>query len=212
MPSGDAFVDRGAGEIERSEISAAQFELELQRMIDALYNHPSIVMWVVFNEGWGQYDTARLANWVKGYDPTRLVNSASGWNDVGAGDVHDIHAYPGPNAPRPESERASVLGEFGGLGLPVEGHLWVAGDNWGYRQYNDQEALLHAYTDLIETLKRLQNTPGLAAAIYTQTTDVETEVNGMMTYDREIIKLDPEQVYALNMSVYNTESAVTPQN
>lgn len=205
MPSGDDFVDAGQGEINRSERSAAQFELELQRMVDRLYNHPSIVMWVIFNEGWGQYDTARLTDWLKDYDPTRLVNSASGWNDLGTGDVTDVHSYPGPDAPAPDPSRASVLGEFGGLGLPVEGHTWLDQLSWGYREYRDAAALQEAYRLLIANLDVLVETRGLAAAIYTQTTDVETEVNGMMTYDREIIKMDPEQAREINSALFSGE-------
>jgi hypothetical protein len=203
MPSGDAYVDFGEGEIERSETSAAQFERELQRMIDTHSNHPSIVMWVIFNEGWGQYDTARLTSWLKAYDPTRLVNSASGWNDFGTGDVYDIHSYPGPDTPEQEVQRASVLGEFGGLGLPIQGHTWLPENNWGYVEYDDSEALLLAYTNLITDLRQLVETRGLAAAVYTQTTDVEIEVNGMMTYDRAMTKMDAEQVRTLNTMLYN---------
>lgn len=206
MPSGDDFAGFGEGEIQRSEMSAAQFELELQRMVDALGNHPSIVMWVIFNEGWGQYDTARLTDWLQGYDPTRLVNSASGWNDAGTGDVYDIHCYPGPGVPPPDPERAAVLGEFGGLGLPVPGHTWLPENNWGYEEYDDPAALLAAYTDLITRLRPLIESRGLAAAVYTQTTDVEIEVNGMMTYDRAITKMDPDAVRDLSSMLY----AVTP--
>ncbi|MBL1219026.1 MAG: glycoside hydrolase family 2 [Planctomycetes bacterium] len=204
MPSGDASVGYGDGEIERSADSARQFELELKRLIDARGNHPSIVMWVPFNEGWGQYETQRIADWVKQYDPTRLVNAASGWNDVpGVGDVHDIHAYPGPGIPEPETERAAVLGEFGGLGLPLAGHTWQDEKNWGYRSYEDRASLTTAYLDLIEQLRWLIGRPGLSAAVYTQTTDVEIEVNGIMTYDRVIIKFDDiEKVSAANRSVY----------
>src|SRR5690606_23123981 len=202
MPSGDAYVKPGEGEITRTAESAAQFELELKRMIDALYNHPSIVMWVVFNEGWGQYDTVRMTEWTKNYDPTRLVNGASGWNDFGQGDVMDIHVYPGPDAPNQETERASVLGEFGGLGLPLQGHTWVDENNWGYVAYDNQEALLRAYRDLITQLRQLIETRGLAAAIYTQTTDVEIEVNGLLTYDRAVIKMPVEQVREINSVLY----------
>lgn len=202
MPSGDAYVKPGEGEITRTAESAAQFELELKRMIDALHNHPSIVMWVVFNEGWGQYDTVRMAEWTKNYDPTRLVNGASGWNDFGQGDVMDIHVYPGPDAPNQETERASVLGEFGGLGLPLQGHTWVDENNWGYVAYDNQEALLRAYRDLITQLRQLIETRGLAAAIYTQTTDVEIEVNGLLTYDRAVIKMPVEQVREINSVLY----------
>ncbi|MBN8636527.1 MAG: beta-galactosidase [Anaerolineae bacterium] len=207
MPSGDAFVDPGQGEIDRSDASAAQFELELQRMVDTHANHPSIVMWVIFNEGWGQYDTVRLAEWLQAYDPTRLVNSASGWNDVGAGDVYDIHSYRWPDVPGFDSQRARILGEFGGLGLPLSGHTYLAQNSWGYRQYATVADLTVAYTDLIEQLHTLYTDHGLAAAIYTQTTDVETEVNGMLTYDRAVIKMDVDQLYALNSTFYQALTA-----
>jgi ABC-type glycerol-3-phosphate transport system permease component len=202
MPSSDAFAKDGEGEIKRSESSAKQFELELQQMIDEHMNHPSIVMWVLFNEGWGQYDTARLTQWLKDYDPTRLVNSASGWNDVGAGDVRDIHSYPGPNAPQLYPDRASVLGEFGGLGLAIKGLTWQEEANWGYQDYGDATVMLEAYNKLIRRLRYLSVEEGLAAAVYTQTTDVEVEVNGMMTYDRKLIKMDPIQVRWANRILY----------
>ncbi len=202
MPSGDAYVGDGDGEITRSEASARQFELELKEMIDEKHNHPSIVMWVLFNEGWGQYDTARLTQWLKEYDPTRIINSVSGWNDMGVGDVRDIHSYPGPNAPQLYPDRASVLGEFGGLGLAIEGLTWQAEENWGYQEYGDATVMLEAYTKLINRLRYLSVEEGLAAAVYTQTTDVEIEVNGMMTYDRKLTKMDPIQVRWANRIVY----------
>ncbi len=202
MPSGDAMVGWGEGEITRETASAAQFEHELARLVDTHYNHPSVIMWVIFNEGWGQYDTVRLAEWLADYDPSRLVNSASGWNDMGAGDLYDIHSYPGPDAPPVSTARAAVLGEFGGLGLPVVGHLWQEDENWGYRGYESVEALTAAYASLIDRLGDLVRSRGLAAAIYTQTTDVEIEVNGMLTYDREVIKMDVDQIYALNTALY----------
>jgi len=123
------------------------------------------------------------------------VNNASGWTDTGTGDVLDIHRYPGPGAPTPDqlatpAPRAAVLGEFGGLGLPMAGHTWVEEDNWGYRSYENLEELNQAYDDLLTQLRPLIG-EGLAAAVYTQTTDVEVEVNGMMTYDREVVKLGP---------------------
>jgi hypothetical protein len=166
----------------------AQFETELKQMIKELYNHPSIIMWVVFNEGWGQFDTERLTAMVKEIDPHRLVNNASGWTDKGVGDVIDIHKYPGPAAPLPEKTRAAVLGEFGGLGLPLEGHTWTS-ENWGYQNLSTFEELNERYGQLYEQVWNLKDDPGLSAVVYTQTTDVETETNGLMTYDREIIKL-----------------------
>lgn len=165
-----------------------QFEKELEIMVRNLGNHPSIVMWVPFNEGWGQYDADRIARTVQSLDPTRLVNHASGWTDVGAGDVSDVHHYPDPVAPAVEKNRAAVLGEFGGLGLPVPGHLWKKGQGWGYREFKTKKDLGVAYLRLMEKLPALRKM-GLAAAVYTQTTDVEMEANGLVTYDRAVIKL-----------------------
>ena len=184
MPSGDRSVALGKGEIKRTADSAQQFESELTRMVETHFNHPSIVMWVVFNEGWGQYDTARLTRYVEELDPSRLVCGASGWNDMQVGDVHDIHVYPGPGSPPPEENRAAVLGEFGGLGLPLRGHTWQNEKNWGYRNLKTSEELNEGYLNLLECAAPLVADPGLSAAVYTQTTDVEIEVNGLMTYDR----------------------------
>lgn len=170
-----------------------QFEIELKTMIEALRVHPSIVMWVPFNEGWGQYDTVRIAKMVKELDPSRLVNNASGWTDAGAGDAMDIHVYPGPGMPPLEPKRAAMLGEYGGLGLPLSGHTWQDEKNWGYRSYQTKAELQKAYIELQEQL-RLLAAQGLTAAVYTQTTDVEIEVNGLMTYDRKVVKIDPERV------------------
>jgi hypothetical protein len=184
--------DMPSGNNEAAE-SKGQFARELQRVVSSLQNHPSIVMWVPFNEGWGQHDTEGYVQWLKETDPSRLVNNASGWTDTGVGDVLDIHRYPGPGAPSPDAvsplaPRAAALGEFGGLGLPLTGHTWVGEDNWGYRSYATLDELNEAYGDLLTQLRPLIG-EGLAAAVYTQTTDVEVEVNGIMTYDREVVKL-----------------------
>jgi hypothetical protein len=202
MPSGDRHIGPNEPDITRTPESAQQYEQELQRMIDGLYNHPCIVMWVPFNEGWGQFDTARIARWTEEYDPTRLVNCPSGWTDRGVGHVHDIHAYPGPQSPLPTPTRAAVLGEYGGLGLPLEGHTWQAKDNWGYRSYPDSKALTEAYVQLQERLHALIGEPGLAAAIYTQTTDVEIEVNGLLTYDRARLKMNRKQITEANRRLF----------
>ncbi len=197
MPSGDASVPPGKGELKRSAASARQFELELFRMIDALEHFPCIFMWVPFNEGWGQYDTKRITEAIKKRDPSRLVNNASGWNDMKCGDVHDFHVYPGPGSPRPEPTRAAVLGEFGGLGLFTKGHMWTK-EFWGYRGVRDQEELTRKYEQLMRGVYRLKEQPGLSACVYTQTTDVETEANGLLTYDRAVIKVDIARVAAVN--------------
>ena len=181
------------------------FAQEWQRIIDARYNHPSIVMWVPINEGWGQPDragTRELADWTARYDPTRLVNNASGWTDAGAGHVTDIHRYPGPSMPALERDRAAVLGEYGGLGLPVRGHTWQDEKNWGYVSYKGAAELERAYRDRVADL-RLMVAHGLSAAVYTQTTDVEVEVNGLITYDREVIKIAPDRLLAINRTLFD---------
>ncbi|MBN2137578.1 MAG: hypothetical protein JW720_07220 [Sedimentisphaerales bacterium] len=201
MPSGDKYIGGSDPDIERTAESGAQFEMELKAMIATFYNHPSIIMWVPYNEGWGQWDTARIVDMIRGLDPTRLVNNTSGWADRKVGDVHDIHSYPGPSAPPVEENRAAVLGEFGGLGLPVKGHTWQEEKNWGYRSYEDREALTDAYVNLLNRLRTLIG-GGLSAAVYTQTTDVEVEVNGFMTYDRAMIKPDVEKAAAAAKKLY----------
>lgn len=206
MPSGDMSSGRRNGMGQRSQESVADYDKELKALIDTHRNHPCIVMWVPFNEGWGQFDTTRVVKWIKEYDPTRLVDCASGWTDFPVGDVHDMHKYPGPDAPKPEEKRAIVLGEFGGLGLPLEGHTWTAKGNWGYRKYGDQQTLAAAYVGLIEKLRPLVDA-GLSAAVYTQTTDVEVEVNGLMTYDREIEKIPAAKLAEAHRTLYGPAPA-----
>ncbi len=177
------------------------FEDELQRMIAALKEHPSIVMWVPFNEGWGQHDTQDIVNKVNKWDPSRLINNASGWTDMKVGNTSDLHAYPGPGMNPAEPARASVLGEFGGLGLPLEGHTWTTKANWGYVSFKDQKELTDAYVALIDRIPALI-AQGLCAAVYTQTTDVEIECNGWMTYDRAVWKIDPARAKAATLKLY----------
>lgn len=174
-----------------------QYQTEWRAIMDACYNHPSIVVWVPFNEGWGQHATNRILKWTKTYDPSRLVDGPSGWEDRGWGDLKDMHRYPGPGMFPVMSDRVSVLGEFGGLGLPIEGHLWQSDRNWGYRNLQSREELADRYRELIVRLHALVG-KGLSAAVYTQTTDVEGEVNGLLTYDREIVKIDPKQLSKLH--------------
>jgi len=179
----------------------AQFRTELAAMIDRLRFFPSIVVWVPFNEGWGQHDTNEILRWVKDRDPTRLVDGPSGWTDRGFGDLKDMHVYPGPGMFPPLPDRVSVLGEFGGLGLPVAGHLWKDDDHWGYRTYRSAAELRAAYGTLMHRLHGLVGR-GLAAAVYTQTTDVEIEVNGLLTYDRAVLKLDPDETAAWHRMLF----------
>jgi hypothetical protein len=177
--------------------SRRNFETELLRMVRGLENHPSIIAWVLFNEGWGQYDTERLTQWLKTLDPSRLVNNASGWTDMRVGDLVDVHSYPGPDCPTPESRRAAVLGEFGGLGLPIEGHSWSS-RCWGYLMLENSKELGARYMRALKQVWALQNFRGLSAAIYTQTADVETECNGLLTYDRAEGKMNPAILLAVN--------------
>lgn len=187
MPSGDNATPE----------SRRGFEAELLQMVRELHHHPSIIVWVLFNEGWGQYETERLTQMLKSVDPSRLVNNASGWTDMRVGDLIDVHSYPGPDSPDPESRRASVLGEFGGLGLSITGHVWSA-SFWGYRMMANAEDLNERYARLLKQVWSLHDLRGLSAAVYTQTTDVETECNGFLTYDRAVLKLDPTRTRAAN--------------
>jgi hypothetical protein len=171
-------------------------------MIEELWNSPSIVLWVVFNEGWGQFDTERITKKVMEKDPTRLVTNASGWVDKNVGHILDMHKYPGPGAPDPDPTRASVLGEFGGLGLFVDGHAW-AGKTWGYQGMDTADELYDRFKGIMDGLRYLRATRGLNASVYTQTTDVEIEANGIVTYDREIKKIPSEKVKAINESIIN---------
>ncbi len=199
MPSGDAG---------RNDESKANYRQELKAMIDALHNFPSIVMWVPFNEGWGQHDTPEIVEWIQQYDPSRLVNEASGWSDRGSGDVSDRHSYPGPGMRPVEKKRAVVLGEFGGLGMPVKGHTWQDEENWGYVSYQSKEELTDAYVDLLTRMRPLIG-QGLSAAVYTQTSDVEVEVNGLMTYDRALVKMDLDRIVAAAQKLYLPAPKVT---
>ncbi|MEE2781551.1 MAG: sugar-binding domain-containing protein [Planctomycetota bacterium] len=201
MPNGDLHIRPEEPDIDRSAQSRHQYEAEWSAIIDAFHNYPCIVMWVPFNEGWGQFDTQRIVDWTRKLDPTRLIDNASGWSDRDCGDVLDIHAYPGPAMPPLEKTRAVVLGEYGGLGLPVEGHTWTNKDNWGYRGYTSEAELNDAYHDLVQKLRPLIDS-GLAAAVYTQTTDVETEVNGLLTYDRVVNKFDVPRAAEAHARLY----------
>ncbi|MBD3254209.1 MAG: beta-galactosidase [Candidatus Lokiarchaeota archaeon] len=190
----------------RKEESKKSYKNELESMITSLFNSTCIITWVPFNEGWGQFDTESIINLVKKLDPFRLVDAASGWFDFGVGDIYDLHNYPNPIMPNKEKadSRAVVVGEFGGLGLEVEDHMWDIENRFVYRKASDQQIFKKKYERLITKLKALIK-KGLAAAIYTQITDVEGEVNGLLTYDREILKIDKSRLREINKSVYNTE-------
>lgn len=214
MPSGDLGGNRWdnrVGQIsgfnldkERSAESEAYHKKEWKVIMDALHNYPSIVVWVPFNEAWGQFKTKEITEWTMQNDPSRLVNSASGGNFLKTGHILDIHNYPDPSMPDPEifgEKQVLVLGEFGGLGLPVEGHTWQQKDNWGYQNFKNKDELLKRYTKLVNDLKKLIPL-GLSAGVYTQTTDVEVETNGMMTYDRKVIKIPETTLNQLHQPLY----------
>jgi hypothetical protein len=175
------------------------FRKEWKEVIDMLQPHPSIVVWVPFNEGWGQFKTREIAEWTKSYDPTRAVNPASGGNHYtdSGGDILDVHNYPEPVILIFDTKRANVIGEYGGIGLPTEGHLWQPEKNWGHitsgsaREATD---LYAGYAGMLKTLIPL----GICAAVYTQITDVESEVNGLITYDRKVLKLEEDRLKRIN--------------
>ena len=185
-------------EAERTAQSEEQFRREWKEIIDQLYTHPSVVMWVPFNEAWGQFKTAEIARWTKDYDPTRIVNAASGGNFYpDAGEVLDIHSYPHPRFFLFDIGRVNVIGEYGGIGLPLEGHLWQPDRNWGYIRFKNAGEVTDEYIRYAEMLERLIPT-GCSGAVYTQTTDVEIEVNGLMTYDRKRMKVDERRLREVN--------------
>ena len=188
---------------QRNSEFRAQFEWELNRMIDIHYNSPSIVMWVPFNEGWGQYDTFRITDMIKGFDPTRLVNPVSGWTLRDCGDVYDIHTY-GETLDQPvyQKDRATVVGEFGGIGYVVKDHIWNPKmRNWGYQSSDNTDRLMKDYVHKFNQIVEME-AKGLSGAVYTQTTDVEGEINGLMTYDRKVIKLDPKELNKIHSVLY----------
>jgi hypothetical protein len=183
------------------EKGRARYERDLHEMIDLLYNCVSVCLWVPFNEGWGQFDAARIAAQVRRWDPTRPVDHASGWHDQGAGDVKSRHVYYRPVRLKNDGRRVLALTEFGGYSLPVAGHCATERD-FGYRACRDAETWMAA----VEQLYHKQVLPhaarqGLSAAVYTQLSDVEDEVNGMMTFDRRVTKMDPARMAALNRAL-----------
>lgn len=203
MPSGDRNPEwqnrkyfEGT-EMKRSAESEACYRKEWKEIMDALYSYPCIGTWIPFNEAWGQFKTPEIVEWTKQYDPTRLVNPASGGNHYTCGDMLDLHNYPAPELYLYDAQRATVLGEYGGIGWVVQGHIWEPDRNWGYIQFNSSKEVTDEYVKYAEKLYDLIPR-GFSAAVYTQTTDVEVEVNGLMTYDRKVIKLDEKRVCEIN--------------
>ena len=180
--------------------SEMNFKSEWKRIMNFLYSNPSIVCWVPFNEAWGQFKTKEVSQLTKNFDPSRLVNAASGGNYYNVGDITDIHNYPEPRMLFYDPDRSNVLGEFGGIGLAIENHLWQKDKNWGYVKYKSSEKATDEYINFANQLLEMVH-KGFSGAIYTQITDVEGEVNGLITYDRKIIKLDINRVKEINRKV-----------
>jgi len=209
MPSGDRSPQWqmhtyfNGNDLKRTAESEANYRKEWKEIMDFVSPNPSVICWVPFNEAWGQFKTPEIAEWTKAYDPGRLVNPASGGNHYQVGDMLDLHNYPGPDMYLYDAQRPTVLGEYGGIGLALEGHLWAADKNWGYVQFKNSKEVTDEYVKYAESLNKMSKT-GFSAAVYTQTTDVEGEVNGLMTYDRKVIKLDEQRVRDINKRICNS--------
>ncbi len=190
----------------RTSESKRQFEEELKRMMQTLSPHPSIVVWTLFNEGWGQHQTAELVEKMMLLDPSRLVNGASGWKDFGVGQLVDHHKFPGPEAPKSDGKRAPVIGSFGGLTLvPPKANLWTT-ETWGYQHVADSATLLGRYRTMNDELRRLAKSEGLCGAVFHQLADVESECNGFISYDRVVLKVPPETVQRINRETIDSAS------
>lgn len=207
MAKGDKWITNLAYEpVDKTRTAESEqiFRTELKSIIDATRFFPSIVAWVPFNEAWGQFKTVEITDWVVNYDKSRLVNSASGGNFHFAGHMHDYHHYPQPVMHRADllgGKQAIVLGEYGGLGLPMEGHTWQDKANWGYQSFKDVDSLFIQYSNFVDMIAEFIPR-GLTSAIYTQVSDVEGEVNGLMTYDRRRIKIPVVKLYQIHQKLY----------
>ena len=215
MPCGDVggrwerryWLELPDPDMTRTPESERIYRTEWEEIMNDLHNFPSIIVWVPFNEAWGQFKTAEITNWTMKKDPSRLVNTASGGNFHPVGHIIDLHNYPAPAMPRADAfgaKQVVVLGEFGGLGLPLQGHTWQD-RNWGYQSFGTADSLFMRYAAFVKTLDTLIR-KGLSAAVYTQTTDVEGETNGIMTYDRKVIKMPIDRLRQIHNNLYN----VTP--
>lgn len=194
MPSANSYTPN------TPPVDKEEYESELTQMIHHLYSVPSIIQWEIFNEGQGSYDQPRLVELVRKLDPTRTINEDSGGPQTQSGDVHDIHPYPPPQCPPPSATQALAVGEYGGIGMDVPGHMWHKPEG-GYTKIQTSEELVDLYAEFTAMLKNFRDNNGLSAAVYTQITDVETEVNGLMTYDR-IPKMSVEDIALANRFAY----------
>ena len=208
MPSGDRQENKwehhqlNAGDdVKRSDESKNNYYQEWSEIINNLKFFQCIIIWVPFNEAWGQFDTEKVVEFTNKQDPTRLINSASGGNHRNCGNFLDLHNYPEPSQYLKVENLINILGEFGGLGLDIKGHTWKD-DNWGYKTFKTKEEVTEKYEEYINLI--INSFKGFSAAIYTQTTDVETEINGLITYDRAEIKVDKGRIKAANEKIINS--------
>jgi hypothetical protein len=204
---------------EDTAVVRSRFRDELRRIIDDHFNSPSIVTWIPFNENWGAFDVREITDWVKAYDPSRLVNGNTGFNnnpsyqkaygDPGNGDFVDTHIYAAPlsGASRPDAKRVGMLGEFGGVGLFEPGHMWPVMNN-AYELALSRENLTERYQLMLNEVEQLMEYRGLSGALYTQTTDVEHEINGLLTYDRKVEKMNIAAVRATNARIIGRSRAL----
>ena len=193
---------RGSVVCKRSQESIENYYKEWGEIIDQFGVYGCIASWVPFNEAWGQFNTWSVVNWTKQRDSSRLVNPASGGNLYCCGDILDVHNYPEPKFFFADPDRVLVMGEYGGIGYPVQDHTWVKSDqNWGYIKFSSAQDVTDTYVKYAQMLIDLAQKRGYSGAIYTQTTDCETEVNGIMTYDRRVVKMQEDRIATINRQV-----------
>ena len=209
MPSGNIGGNKwvsnslgGGTDVERSDESKKNYYKEWEEIIQNLKFFQSIIVWVPFNEAWGQFDTEKVVEFTKEKDPSRLINAASGGNHRICGNILDMHNYPNPKQFFKNETLINVIGEYGGLGLEISGHTWKK-NNWGYVVLKSKEEITDRYEEYIGVLIRLID-GGVSGAIYTQTTDVESEINGLITYDRAEIKVIKERIKSANEKLINS--------
>lgn len=209
MPSmfgeGNGWQPRGFFQGEERTVSKKfeeTYRKEWKEIMESLHSYPCIAIWVPFNEAWGQFKTKEITEWTKSMDPSRLVNSASGGNYFDCGDIVDSHDYGNPIMYMFNNQKVNVVGEYGGIGCAVDGHLWVKDKNWGYGKMRSQEEVTKRFVELTNRFIDMTKY-GCFGAIYTQTTDVEIEVNGLFTYDRKVLKVDEEKVREVNQKLSN---------
>lgn len=209
MPSmfgeGDGWQPRGFFQGEERTVSKKfeeTYRKEWKEIMESLHSYPCIAIWVPFNEAWGQFKTKEITEWTKSMEPSRLVNSASGGNYFDCGDIVDSHDYGNPIMYMFNNQKVNVVGEYGGIGCAVDGHLWVKDKNWGYGKMRSQEEVTKRFVELTNRFIDMTKY-GCFGAIYTQTTDVEIEVNGLFTYDRKVLKVDEEKVREVNQKLSN---------